>query len=193
MARRNRSIGRKHGDSQSGLWWQAGDLNDMSYLQYYNKLTELSVSMFEWVNLPDTMDARFLELALFYDGHAVVFKDEVMGMLGLRCMMSGMWDVYKVPESRRAFAANGYTNELNPENSVIVWNNFLRTNSLLDVQLFATRLANIPTPGEEEVLCWEYTCQTDEGRRCMVYVNGQTGTEEKILLLIEDESGTLVQ
>lgn len=143
MARRNRGTGRKHGDSQSALWWQAGDLNDMSYLQYYNKLTELSVSMFEWVNLPDTMDARFLELALFYDGHAVVFKDEVMGMLGLRCMMSGMWDVYKVPESRRAFAANGYANELSPENSVIVWNNFLRTNSLLDVQLFATRLANI--------------------------------------------------
>lgn len=57
----------------------------------------------------------------------------------------------------------------------------------------STRLALIPTPGEEEVLCWEYTCQTDEGRRCMVYVNGQTGTEEKILLLIEDESGTLVQ
>ena len=43
------------------------------------------------------------------------------------------------------------------------------------------------------MLCWEYTCQTNEGRRCMVYVNGQTGTEEKILLLIEDESGTLVQ
>ena len=57
----------------------------------------------------------------------------------------------------------------------------------------SARLALIPTPGEEEVLCWEYTCQTDEGRRCMVYVNGQTGTEEKILLLIEDESGTLVQ
>lgn len=143
MARRNRSIGRKPGDTQSGLWWQAGDMNDMSYIQYYNKLTELSVSMFEWVNLPDSMDARYLELALFYDGHAVVFKDEVMGMLGLRCMMTGTWDVYKVPEQRRAFAANGYTNELNPENSVIVWNNFLRTNSLLDVQLFATRLANI--------------------------------------------------
>ena len=95
MARRNRSMGRKHGDSQSGLWWQAGDLNDMSYLQYYNKLTELSVSMFEWVNLPDTMDARFLELALFYDGHAVVFKDEVMGMLGLRCMMTGTWEYWR--------------------------------------------------------------------------------------------------
>lgn len=57
----------------------------------------------------------------------------------------------------------------------------------------STRLALIPTPGEAEVLCWECTCQTDEGRRCMVYVNGKTGAEEKILLLIEDESGTLVQ
>lgn len=55
------------------------------------------------------------------------------------------------------------------------------------------RLALIPTPGEGEVLCWEYTCQTDQGRRCMVYINSATGEEEKILLLIEDETGTLTQ
>lgn len=54
------------------------------------------------------------------------------------------------------------------------------------------RLALIPTPGEDEVLCWEYTCQSEE-RRCMVYINAQTGAEEKVLLLIEDDSGTLVQ
>ena len=30
----------------------------------------------------DTIDARFLELALFNDGMAVFFKDEVMGYLG---------------------------------------------------------------------------------------------------------------
>lgn len=55
------------------------------------------------------------------------------------------------------------------------------------------RLALIPTPGEEEVLCWECTCRTQEGRRCMVYINGATGAEEQILLLLEDETGTLVQ
>lgn len=60
------------------------------------------------------------------------------------------------------------------------------------LELLDMRLALIPTPGEDEVLCWECTCQTEEGTHCMVYVNAQTGAEEKILLLQEDETGTLV-
>ena len=60
------------------------------------------------------------------------------------------------------------------------------------LELMDVRLALIPTPGEDEVLCWECACQTEEGTRCMVYVNAQTGAEEKILLLQEDETGTLV-
>lgn len=66
-----------------------------------------------------------------------------------------------------------------------------RVSNALTIQ--GVRLALIPTPGEAEVLCWEYTCQTEQGRRCMVYINGATGGEEKILLLLEDETGTLVQ
>lgn len=60
------------------------------------------------------------------------------------------------------------------------------------LELLNVRLALIPTPGENEVLCWECTCQTEDGTHCMVYINAQTGAEEKILLLQEDETGTLV-
>lgn len=60
------------------------------------------------------------------------------------------------------------------------------------LELSEVRLALIPTPGEKETLCWECTCRTQEGTRCMVYINAKTGAEEKILLLQEDETGTLV-
>mgnify|MGYP003604830784 CR=1 FL=1 len=82
--------------------------NQRTYLQYVNRLTELSISMFDWQNLPDTIDARFLELALFNDGMAVFFKDEVMGYLGLQVMIGGALDVYRIPVTRTAFAQNGY-------------------------------------------------------------------------------------
>lgn len=52
-------------------------------------------------------------------------------------------------------------------------------------------LALIPTPGEHEVLCHEFLCRTEEGERVLVYLNAQTGGEEKLLLLLEDEHGTL--
>ena len=54
------------------------------------------------------------------------------------------------------------------------------------------QLAVIPTGGENEVFCHEFKCETDQGGHAILYVNAQTGQEEKLLLLLEDESGTLV-
>ena len=117
--------------------------NQRTYLQYVNRLTELSISMYEWKNLPDTIDARFLELALFNDGKAVFFKDEVMGYLGLQVMTGGALDVYRLPITRTAFAQNGYQMKLDQSNSVIIFNNMLHTNSILDVQEMSKRLYEI--------------------------------------------------
>lgn len=117
--------------------------NQRTYLQYVNRLTELSISMFDWQNLPDTIDARFLELALFNDGMAVFFKDEVMGYLGLQVMIGGRLDVYRIPITRTAFAQNGYQMQLDPNNSVIIFNNMLHTNSILDVREMSKRLYEI--------------------------------------------------
>ena len=48
-------------------------MNNRTYMQYYNRLTELALSMFEWQNLPKTVDQRFLEMCLFSDGMCVFF------------------------------------------------------------------------------------------------------------------------
>ena len=117
--------------------------NQRTYLQYVNRLTELSISMFDWQNLPNTIDARFLELALFNDGMAVFFKDEVMGYLGLQVMIGGTLNVYTIPITRTAFAQNGYQMKLDQSNSVIIFNNMLHTNSILDVQEMSKRLYEI--------------------------------------------------
>ncbi len=53
------------------------------------------------------------------------------------------------------------------------------------------RPALIPTAGKNEVLCEEYLCETPEGKHALVYLNAETGREEKILLLLESDSGTL--
>ena len=124
-------------------FWESAKLNNYSFKQYYNRLTELSVSMFEWKNMPDTIDIRFLELALFGDGLAVFFYDDVLGYLALRCAIGGQMNVYRIPTKRRAYAANGYNKNLDESNSVIIFNNYLHTNSMLDVELFARRLYNL--------------------------------------------------
>lgn len=113
-------------------------------IKYYERLTELAISMFEWKNLPEGIDERFLELILFGDGMAVFFYDEEMEQyLALRTMIGGHLNVYQIPMERTAYAANGYNKHLNSENSVIIFNNMLHTNNVLDVEVFANDLAEL--------------------------------------------------
>lgn len=118
-------------------------MNNRTYLQYYNRLTELAINMYEWKNLPPSIDERFLELTLFSDGMAVFFEDPIIGPLCLQCMIGGNLDVYRIPIMRTAYATNGYNMQLTNTDSVIIFNNYLHTNSLLDIEMYAKRLYNI--------------------------------------------------
>lgn len=119
-------------------------MNNATYIQYFNRLVELSVSMFEWQGLPETIDPRYLELHLFQNGSVVYFRDEVMGDLCLDCIANGQFDVYGNPISRRAYSSyNQYQKTLDESDSVIIWNNYLRQPSVLDVKMFAKRLYNL--------------------------------------------------
>ena len=119
-------------------------MNDYTYMQYAYRLMELSISMFEWKNLPEAIDERFLEMVLFTDGHAVFFRDDELGdYLALQCLINGKLNVYRIPINRRAFAVNGYQKQLTDKDSVIIFNNMLHTNSWLDVKMFSKRLYNL--------------------------------------------------
>lgn len=132
-------MGRKH----KTYFSESAKKNVKQYGRYLDRLTELSVSMFEWKNLPDSVDPRFLELTLFGDGHAVFFQDDVLGYLCLQVLINGPLNVYRIPINRRAFATNGYQQELTEDNSVIIYNNYLHTNAVADVKVFAERLYNL--------------------------------------------------
>lgn len=135
MARRTRRTKRTKTKAQHD--------NDKTYLYYYERLQELAISMFEWTGLPESVDPRFLELSLFKYGMCVYFNDEELGDLALDVMIGGDLDHYRVPKIRTAYASNGYNKSLDETNSVIIFNNYLRTNSQLPIQMFAERLANI--------------------------------------------------
>jgi hypothetical protein len=104
--------------------------NVKTYQQYLNLLIELSISSFEWKNLPETIDSRYIEMELFTSGALVYFNDEVIGNLCLNCITNGQLNVYGYPISRRAYSRyNQYQKILDDKNSVIIWNNYMHTNS----------------------------------------------------------------
>lgn len=125
-------------------FWESAKRNTVDFRRYYDNFLELAVAMFEWKNIPDSIDERFLELTLLTDGMAVFFKDEDMDeYLALRTMIGGQWNVYNIPIQRTAYASNGYNYHLTEDDSVLIFNNMLRTPMVDKLEEFAKELYEI--------------------------------------------------
>lgn len=123
--------------------WESAEMNNRSFNHYFYSLAELAIGSIKWNGLPDSIDERFLEMCLFYDGMSIFFRDDVLGELALQTMIGGNLDVYRVPKIRQAYAVNGYRKHLDEKDSVIIWNNITRTNSVEGVRMFARKLYEI--------------------------------------------------
>lgn len=188
---------RKNNFSESAI------LNNGTYGFYLQRLTELAISMFEWKNLPASIDPRFLELTLFGDGQAVWFKDEELGdYLALQVIINGKLDVYRVPINRRAFAVNGYQRQLTNKDSVIIYNNFLRSNSysmcvlyakklytldrIIDVNANAQKTPVLITVGESQRLTAENVYQKWDGNQPVIY--GDKNLDPNLLRVLKTDA-----
>lgn len=131
-------------------FWDSASDNAIAEQYYLSRLSELAMSMFDWKNLPDSIDPRFLEYTLFYEGAILFFKDDALevnnsneGYLALQVALSAPLDVYRVPQTRKAYATNGYNNMLNGKDSVIIWNNMLRMPEYGRMMFYAKKLYEI--------------------------------------------------
>ncbi len=64
-------MGRRKGATD--LFCSSAVLNNLTYEEYVERLTELTITVFEWKNLPISVDARYIELKLFENGCVVYF------------------------------------------------------------------------------------------------------------------------
>jgi len=60
-----------------------------------------------------------------------------------------------------------------------------------ELEIVSSRLCVVPSDGKFERLCWEYVCRSPEDRSFIIYVGAMSGRQEKILILLEDDNGTL--
>ena len=115
------------------------------------RLMNLAISVFKWDNLPEGVDERMLEFWLLRDGFVGFFYDEALksderrrapeGYAVLPMMIQGQWDIYEYPRDRRAYAVNGFNYECTEDNSVIIFQNYLRVPMWLTLWQYASRLA----------------------------------------------------
>lgn len=61
------------------------------------------------------------------------------------------------------------------------------------LKILKTKLTLIPSGGQNELFCYEFYCTGEEGEEILVYINTQTLAEEKILILLKTDGGTLTK
>ena len=124
-------------------------MNSMTYFDYVDRFKKICLSMFEWVNLPDSCNARYLEECLYYKGQAVLLKDELYGFINTQVCDDGYLNIYGLPSQLHCYSfqydanRNLYTGINGDElkDAVLVMNNWQRVPTSATIELFCQRLA----------------------------------------------------
>ena len=85
-------------------------LNVLTYYDYLNRFEKVARNVFEWVNLPTSMNADYLEKCLYYYGQAVLIKDKNYGFINLKASDSGDINIYDLPTKLHCYSNNYQTN-----------------------------------------------------------------------------------
>lgn len=119
------------------------------YQHYFQYLNSLAYQLFEWQNLPDSIDPRYLEMSLNMFGYVGFFKDKTLGYIATQGAPSGRVDHYLLPDTFHAvsptynhtFKLFNY-NDIKTDNmGVIIWNNDYHFPTTPSLSLFAKELA----------------------------------------------------
>lgn len=121
------------------------NLNNLTFIDYYNKLKLLALSSFKWNNLPNGIDEKWIERYLFLYGECMFFKDKTLGLMIAKCGEGGRLNEYDEPTILRPIATN-YCNTKAYENDVdcvLICNNDDRVPTVSTVKLYAYKLTEI--------------------------------------------------
>ena len=88
----------------------SNELNLLTYYDYLYRFERLARNIFEWVNIPKSMDADFLEKCLYYDGQACILKDKNYGFINLKATDNGNINIYDLPTLLHCYSNNYQTN-----------------------------------------------------------------------------------
>lgn len=134
-------------------------LNNDTFNDYCQRFYKVATSIFEWENLPDSMDGQYLEHCLYFKGMAGLLKTKEYGFINTKATASGDFNIYGLPtalncysysfnEVRRVYSgliqdADG--NNLNDDltECILVMNTRMRVPTYASMRLFALRLTEV--------------------------------------------------
>lgn len=125
-------------------------LNSDTYSDYLERLKRIAMSMFEWENLPASMNARYIEMCLYYTGKAAFLYDENYGFINTQAVDTGYINIYGIPTKLNCFSFSynttrntymGFNKKTGKEKeAILVMNNYDMIPTATQIELYAERL-----------------------------------------------------
>lgn len=144
MSKKNKSFRYKDNGFYTNVYVQ-----DETFFDYLERIKEIAISMFEWVNLPSSMDSFYLEMCLYYQGKAALLYDEKYGFINTKCATSSYLNIYGKPTKVNCYSFSyqeekevyyGFKEENEMSKCILVYNSINRQPTISSILLFAYRL-----------------------------------------------------
>lgn len=84
---------------QEAVW-----LNDQTYLDYKHRLKKIATSIFEWQNLPDSMDSEYIEYCLYALGQCAFLHTPEYGFINTKATINGNLNMYGLPTALNCYS-----------------------------------------------------------------------------------------
>lgn len=150
-------MGRKTNYRQNYQFKENLLINNLTYIDYLDRFKKIALSLFEWVNLPPSMNSMWLEKCLFYNGQAAILKDKELGFINTNCASNGYINIYGLPSSLNCYSFEYQSSRklytglkpsltskqkeyMETNEAILVMNNWDRTPTIGSMELFALRL-----------------------------------------------------
>ena len=124
-------------------------LDNEVYSYYYNIFFQICLAIFEWENLPATMNARYLEKTLFEQGQSALLWDKERLYINMPCVLSGEINIYEEPTQVTCTSVGFHTQRLvykgkkdnaKATDCVVVYNNQTHLPTVSMIDLYAYKL-----------------------------------------------------
>lgn len=180
-------MGKKTSFRQNYKFTDSALVNDDTYFDFLNRLKKIALSIFEWTNLPPSMNARWIERCLYYNGSCAFLKDKTYGFINTSCASNGYINMYGIPTKLNCWSFNyqsyrttytgllpGLTEKQKAQReyqeAILVMNDWDRLPTAPSLELFAYRLYEIQRTADTNVKTAKFPIMVvvDEKQRLMM-------------------------
>ena len=181
-------------------------INNATYFDYVERFKKIALSMFEWSNIPDSMDSRFLEKCLYYTGQAAMLYLEPYGYINTKSATAGNLNLYGLPtsircysygqinENRRVFYGRSTgSGDIDPEDknseAILVLNDWEGVPTASTLELFAFRMYTVERAIDVNIRSQKtpYIVLTSEDERLSM-VNAMQQIDKNAIMIVGEKN-----